>query len=157
MVITAPATNKLQTLQAQLQGDNDVAKMAKIRRNITKLHHQLVVNQKELAKLQRRRNITKLHHQLVVNQKEVTKLQRGGHQGGKEGTTGTVLVMVSTAPATNKLQTLQAQLQGDNDVAKMAKIRQNITKVHHQLVVNQKNSLNCNVEDTRVVKDTLKT
>ena len=54
MVSTASATNKLQTLQVQLQGDNDVAKMAKIRRNITKLHHQLVVNQKELAKPQRR-------------------------------------------------------------------------------------------------------
>ena len=50
---------------------------------------------------------------------------------------GTVVVMVSTAPATNRLQILQAQLQGDmlKDVAEMAR---NITKLHHQLVVNQK-------------------
>ena len=53
---------------------------------------------------------------------------------------GTVVVMVSTAPATNRLQTLQAQLQGDmlKDVAEMTKITQNITKLHHQLVINQK-------------------
>ena len=55
MMSAASATNRLQSLQALLQGDDEVTKTAKIRQSITKLQ-QLVVNREELARLQHGEN-----------------------------------------------------------------------------------------------------
>ena len=39
---------------------------------------------------------------------------------------GTAFAMVNAAPAQNKLQSLQAALEGDDDIAKMARIQTNL-------------------------------